>query len=103
MRRDQVDSRLTGLREVPAQEYNDLVPRYFCPSCGVCLVGDCTPVGFGMVIVPTERICSTLEIPSPQYHMHVGEGIAAPANDGLPRYDANPEGAHMDELVQGCS
>ena len=103
MRRDQVESALDGLKVVPADDYNDKVPRYFCASCNSCLVGDCTPVGFGMVIVPTARISANANIGKPDYHMHLAEGIAKPASDGLPRYNSQPENLHMAQLIEGCA
>jgi hypothetical protein len=103
MRRDQVDSTLDDLKVVPAEEYNDKVPRYFCKSCGSCLVGDCTPVGFKMVIVPTARICADAKIGKPEYHMHLEQGTVQSENDGLPQYAGHPEDPHMAALVTGCS
>ncbi len=103
MRRDQVDSAIDGLKVVPAEEYKDHVPRYFCDTCGSCLVGDCTPVGFAMVIVPTVRISPNAEIGAPNYHMHLVDRTSAPADDGLPRYPGHPEDPHMAALVAGCS
>ncbi|MEM7016688.1 MAG: GFA family protein [Pseudomonadota bacterium] len=103
MRRDQVDSHLDNLKIVPAEDYNDNVPRFFCKSCNACLVGDCTPVGFDMVIVPTRHISSEVSIGAPDYHMHLEEGIVKPENDGLPHYNGNPEDPHMALLIEGCS
>lgn len=103
MRRDQVDSTLNDLKVVPGEDYNDKVPRYFCSSCGSCLVGDATPVGFDMVIVPTARISSASIVGRPDYHMHLGEGITEAEDDGLPKYQGHPEDRHMALLVEGCS
>lgn len=103
MRRDQVESTLEGLQVVPADAYNDQVPRYFCATCNSCLVGDCTPVGFDMVIVPTARMSADANIGQPDYHMHLGEGIVNPASDGLPHYHSQPEGPHMAQLLEGCA
>ena len=86
-----------------AENYNDKVPRYFCDSCGVCMVGDCKPVGFAMVIVPTGRISAEAKAGDPDYHMHLEEGTVKPENDGLPQYHGHPEDPHMAALVEGCS
>lgn len=53
MRLNQIVSDLAELEVVPAEGYNDQLPRYFRASCDSRLVGDCTSVGFNMVIVPT--------------------------------------------------
>ena len=103
MRRDQVDSQLDEMKVVPAEEYIDKVPRYFCPSCDSCLVGDVTPAGFNMAIVPTARISADVQIGKPDYHMHLQHGTTKPENDGLPRYQGNPEDPHMAALIEGCS
>ena len=103
MRRDQVESAVDSLKEVPAEAYNDKVPRYFCTACGSCMMGDCTPIGFDMAIVPTARMSADAPERSPDYHMHLGEGTTSPAEDGLPRYNGNPEDPHMAALIEGCS
>ena len=103
MRRDQIDSPLDDLKVVAAENYNDGVPRYFCKSCNSCLVGDCTPVGFDMVIIPVSRVSSNANVGKPDYHMHLDEGTTDPEDDGLPRYGGNPEDPHMALLVEGCS
>jgi hypothetical protein len=103
MRRDQIVSDLAELKVLPAEEFNDQVPRYFCASCDSCLVGDCTPVGFNMVIVPTVCISADANIHKPDYHMHLAEGITKPDTDGLPQYQGNPEDPHMAALIEGCA
>lgn len=103
MRRDQVESTIDHLKVVPAEEYIDKVPRYFCDSCGDCLVGDCTPIGFDMVIVPTTRMSAAASVGDPDYHMHLVHRTAEPADDGLPRFQGNPEDPYMAALIKGCS
>lgn len=103
IRRDQVESKLDELKVVPADEYNDKVPRYFCKSCNSCLVGDCTPIGFDMAIVPTARMSSGGQLRDPDYHMHLRDATVNPDDDGLPRYQADPEDPHMAALIGGCS
>lgn len=56
-----------------------------------------------MVIVPTARIPSAVIAGPPDYHMHLGEGVAEAEDDGLPRYDGRPEDPHMALLVEACS
>lgn len=103
MRRDQIDSKLDDLKVVPAEEYIDKVPRYFCESCGDCLVGDCTPIGFDMVIVSAPRMSAQAMVGKPDYHMHLQHRIIEPADDGLPRFQGNPEDPYMAALIAGCS
>jgi hypothetical protein len=103
IRRDQVDTSLDGLNVVPGTKYNDAVPRYFCTDCGTCLLGDCSPIGFDMAIVPIEGVPATLSVNGPDYHMHSDEAIVEPANDNLPKYQANPEGHHMATLLEQCA
>lgn len=103
MRRDQVESSLDNLKVVAAEEYIDKVPRYYCDACGDCLVGDCTPVGFDMVIVPTSRMSDMAELGDPDYHMHLEHGTTEPPADGLPRFQGNPEDPYMAALVEGCA
>ena len=103
IRRDQITSSLDLLKCVSGEQYNDKVPRYFCDSCDSYLLGDCTPIGFEMAIVPTLRISTESKFKVPDYHMHLQEGVSIPEEDGLPKYQGNPEDPYMARLVQKCS
>lgn len=103
LRRDQIETRLDELDVIPGEQYNDGVPRYFCKQCKRCLFGDCTPIGFDMVIVPVEVMTNHQWRPIAQYHMHVEEKVVDIADDGLPQFMGNPEGVQMQQLIDACS
>ncbi len=103
VRRDQLTTAFDGIKAVSGSEYLDLVPRYFCDSCGDWMVGDCTSIGFDMALLPRDRISSQRTLGEPDYHMHLEQKITEPPKDGLPRFQGNPEDPYMAELIEKCA
>jgi hypothetical protein len=103
LRRDQIDTKLDDLKAVSGDAYLDKVPRYFCNSCGDWLLGDCTPIGFDMALLPAARISAQVMKRNPDYHMHLEQSLIEPPDDGLPRFQGNPEDPYMATLIEGCS
>jgi len=92
---------------MPAEDFEDKVPRYLCGECGTFLLGDVRPLGFQMMIMPTRNVTSTTGIPMKpaQFYMHCGkkpEGTEPIPADGLPQFNSQPEDPFMAELVANC-
>ena len=90
------------LIEVPASEYKDECPRYFCKDCNTFIYGDVSQKdGRPMALIgPMSVLTPTLPNMKPSLHMYIQDKvIPALPNDGLPRVESLSKSPYGKELM----